>query len=228
MSEDKIDKISAIGKATKAAGADLEGPLGPNRAAFEAAMKQDQVVHVDTTAHIDNNTPRLSPIEEAHNSNNKITLNKNDHQELISQLDDTIQRIDNVKEKLTTTNDLQLRSSVQTVMRKKLEHIDQSLKSALSRVGSEFDSAAAKSKDLPSTGILGPVERFIGMLSQGQHELYNLSGNIHALSESKQLSPASLLAIQIKVNMVQQQVELFTALLNKALESTKTIMNVQV
>jgi len=43
-----------------------------------------------------------------------------------------------------------------------------------------------------------------------------------------QLSPATMLLIQIKVGYIQQEIELFTSMLNKALESTKTIMNVQV
>ena len=50
-------------------------------------------------------------------------------------------------------------------------------------------------------------------------EQFNLTG---------QITPANMLAIQMKMGYVQQQIELFTSLLNKALESTKTIMNVQV
>jgi hypothetical protein len=37
-----------------------------------------------------------------------------------------------------------------------------------------------------------------------------------------------MLRIQLKVGYITQEVEFFTAVLNKALESTKTIMNVQV
>jgi hypothetical protein len=44
----------------------------------------------------------------------------------------------------------------------------------------------------------------------------------------KQFTAADMLAMQIKVGYVQQEIEFFTSLLNKALESTKTIMNVQV
>jgi hypothetical protein len=37
-----------------------------------------------------------------------------------------------------------------------------------------------------------------------------------------------MLAMQVKVGFVQQEMEFFTGMLNKALESTKTLMNVQV
>jgi hypothetical protein len=46
--------------------------------------------------------------------------------------------------------------------------------------------------------------------------------------QKDQISPASMLAIQIKVGFISQELDFFTGILNKALESTKTIMNVQV
>jgi hypothetical protein len=45
---------------------------------------------------------------------------------------------------------------------------------------------------------------------------------------NKEITPANMLRIQMKVSYMQQEIEFFTAVLNKALESTKTIMNVQV
>lgn len=233
MTHEKIEKIEKVAKGDKSEGiVDPQELNGPDAEQFNQLMSQ-KTQHADPTATTHNETHRLSPIATAHDSASRIDVNKPSHQKLIAQLDETITRIDQVKDKLAVTNDLQLKSSVQTVMRKKLEHIDESLKAALSKVGSEFEATGVAGADKlpskdPSMGILTPVERFLGMLSKGQSELYNISGHIKAMAETQQVNPAALLAVQIKVNMVQQQIELFTALLNKALESTKTIMNVQV
>jgi hypothetical protein len=44
----------------------------------------------------------------------------------------------------------------------------------------------------------------------------------------KEISPANMLRIQMKVGYIQQEVEFFTAVLNQALQATKTVFNVQV
>ena len=69
----------------------------------------------------------------------------------------------------------------------------------------------------------------MSFLTNSQQQLENLNGTIaHLNIAGPNLSPANMLAIQLKMNAVTQQIELFTSLLNKALESAKTIMNVQV
>jgi hypothetical protein len=73
------------------------------------------------------------------------------------------------------------------------------------------------------------MERFLGLLTHSQAQLGNLAGDIKGITTmDKELSPATMLLLQVKVGYIQQEIELFTSMLNKALESTKTIMNVQV
>jgi len=48
------------------------------------------------------------------------------------------------------------------------------------------------------------------------------------MTEPDKLTAGRLLAVQVKLSFVQQELEFFTNVLNKALESTKTIMNIQV
>ena len=144
--------------------------------------------------------------------------------DLKKQSADLIAKIETFKTELSGAN-ANVRPAYQTLLRNRLEHIDDSLKIALSKAGVEYispDAAATK-------GAVKPIERFIGMLSNSQYQLEHLSTTIDQLQlTDAKLSPASMLAIQIKVGYVQQQIELFTNLLNKSLESIKTIMNVQV
>ena len=74
------------------------------------------------------------------------------------------------------------------------------------------------------------ISRFLGLLTDGQYRMQNIAQavNFMASDTTREINPAKLLLIQIKVGQIQQELEFFAAVLNKALESTKTIMNVQV
>lgn len=171
---------------------------------------------------VDELTPKPSPIEEMQNSSIKLdrtqTVTPND---VISQAHKTIETIDTIKQDLQKP-DLQLKTSAEPLLTNKLVHIDENLQIALSKVGSEV-------KPQEPLGISKPIERFLGFLSHSQHQLDTLASDVQRLQEhGSTFSPATMLAVQTKVGYVQQELEFFTSLLNKALESTKTIMNVQV
>jgi len=133
-----------------------------------------------------------------------------------------IGQIENLKNQLTQTKS-EIKPSYQTLLKNRLSHIDDHLKIALNKAGLEYTPPPIEVKQNSN-----PVHKFIGFLSNSQNQLNNLNISIDQLSASGQISPADMLTIQMKMGYVQQQIELFTSLLNKALESTKTIMNVQV
>jgi hypothetical protein len=144
-------------------------------------------------------------------------------EDLKNQAQGLIAQLENVKSQLSTQTDI--KPSYQNVLRNRLTHIDDTLKIALSKAGVEYKAP----QKTAVTGTVNPIERFIGYLRNSQYQLEHLSQTIDQLNLTKaELTPANMLAIQIKVGYIQQQIELFTSLLNKALESTKTIMNVQV
>lgn len=222
---DKIEKITKIDKAIQEVESGRPEGVHPHKDVFDSLMRQEAAKKVVPTA--ESQITKPSPMEEATKTHHVLDTSKRaSHRELIAQLDSTINQIDQVKNKLGT-QDLDLKNSVQDLMRKKLLHIDETLKSALARVG-KTEPTAAVGELSGAEKVINPIHRFLGLLSEGQSKLYSLSGSITDYASRKEMSPASLLAIQIKVGMVQQQIELFTALLNKALESTKTIMNVQI
>jgi hypothetical protein len=145
-------------------------------------------------------------------------------EQLKTQANQVIAQIDQVKTQLAQTT-TEIKPSYQTLLRNRLTHIDDNLKIALSKAGVEYTPPS----QAPGANSANPLDRFIGFLTNSQKQLEGLNHTIDSLGMQKgQLTPANMLAIQMKIGYVQQQIELFTSLLNKALESTKSIMNVQV
>jgi hypothetical protein len=165
-----------------------------------------------------------SLMDEVRNLNSKVTnMSKMSTEDIKGQSKQLIAQIEDVKTQLSQSPG-DIKSSYQTLLRNRLTHIDANLKIALSKAGVEYTPPADT-----TIAAKSPIEKFIGYLTNSQHQLENLNKTIDALNlDNANLTPANMLALQIKVGYVQQQIELFTSLLNKALESTKTIMNVQV
>lgn len=232
MPTDKIEKVKAITKKLKPEAPGLE----PNQDHFEALMRQ-RSTKVEPTANEQQNvaakevanTEQVTKVEntlfdEVRRLNQKVenVSRTASPQDLVVQADDVVSQIGSLKDKLETPN-LDIKSSVQTLLRSKLDHIDDNLKIVMDKAGLEYTPPEK------ATSFAKPIDRFLGMLTHAQSQLETISSDVKILAESKQeLSPANMLLIQIKVASIQQEIELFTSMLNKALESTKTIMNVQV
>lgn len=146
------------------------------------------------------------------------------HDKLIVQTKEAIARIDEIKHALESPN-VGIKTSAQQLLQNKLNHINESLKIALSRAGVEFNPTANPTHAAP----VNPIERFLGFLTDGQRQLENLGSELTFMGKrGQELTPVNMLAVQVKVGQIQQELELFSSLLNKALESIKTIMNIQV
>lgn len=223
MAEDKILKIEEISEKldTKEAG-EVER-LAPNKERFDELIGNGQ-----ERRSIEIRSPegeKGSLMDQVRDLNNKVeSVSKASPDVLVAQTQDVIKRIEDVKTQLASP-DLQLKDSVQNLLKNKLSHIDDSLKVVMNRAGLEYSPQPAGSQ----TGLVAPIERFIGFLTHGQYQLQKLASDVQMMHLNKEeISPASMLAIQIKVGYVQQEIEFFANMLNKALESTKTIMNVQI
>lgn len=221
MALDKIERISKVSKKLKAETL----PQEPNKDYFDALMRQRKVsTEVVTDVHANKEATKVNSLfDEVRDLSKKADhVTRSSPSELAAQADDVIAQIDTLKNKLETPN-LEIKSSVQTVLRDKLTHIDENLKIALDKAGIEYTPPQK------ATSLTTPMERFLGLLTHSQSQLATLAGDVHTMAlQDQQLSPATMLLIQIKVGYIQQEIELFTSMLNKALESTKTIMNVQV
>jgi hypothetical protein len=221
MPYDKIEKIEKISEKIEKVAQDPGNIADPDH--FAALMRQQSaktdltVAQKEPSAKIDNPFDTVRELNQSTNPENVPTAN-----DIVTQTQDVIGKIDTLKEKLATPN-LEISGPVKNILRNKLEHIDESLKIAISKAGGEYQPFEKP------TGLMSPLDRFIGLLQHGQSQLDNLSTTVTALQDKNgQLSPANMLLIQIKVSQISQEIELFTSMLNKALESTKAIMNVQV
>ena len=193
----------------------------PNKEHFDKLMADESVkteqVKQDVEAEM--KLPnRLEAAADAQNSPRKIQTS-----ELIAQTDNAIEKMEAVKQRLETSN-IEPSRALRTSMERNLTHTNENIKIALSKVGVDYAAPEVK-----TGGLVQPVQKFIGYLTNGQSQLEALSSHLTAISSGGQtISHANMLAIQIKVGLVTQQVEFFASLLNKTLESTKTVMNVQV
>jgi hypothetical protein len=220
---DSLDKIEEISKVSKAGGkgavdgSEVVERIAPDKEQFDSLMRQD-ITHSPQQ-----DVSRTNFMDQVRELNSRVEgVAKASPDSLIKQTHDAIAQIEEVKNKLSQPG-VEIKGSVENLLNNKLSHIDENLKIALNRTGSEYIAPSA-----PATST-NPIERFLGFLTHGQYQLQKIAQEVNAMHLNKtEISPANMLAIQIKMGYVTQEIEFFTALLNKALESTKTIMNVQV
>jgi len=188
-------------------------------------QQNEEIEGVSATSSKSSSSSKVTSLMDEVSKLNKNVSNISDasHPEKIkAQAKDVIAQIEHVKGQLSQAN-TEIKPTYQPLLRNRLTHIDDSLKIALNKAGVEYTPPP-----VASGGNTNAIHKFLGFLTNSQHQLENLHVAIDQFTVRGQITPANMLAIQVKMGYVQQQIELFTSLLNKALESTKTIMNVQV
>lgn len=231
MPTEKIEEIKKISKSAKAeaqpgieeAGAER---MAPNKEKFDTLVGKTEAVDLAEALPPENrrvDTKKVSLMDEVRSLDRSVSeVHKITPDKLVVQAQEMVAKIDEIKEKLGTPS-LEIKGSVQNLLRSKLSHIDESLKIALQKAGVEYKPPE------PVNDAKNPIDRFLGFLTDGQHQLNTLANDVNLMHlNRKEISPASMLAVQIKVGFIQQELEFFAALLNKTLESVKTVMNVQV
>jgi len=214
------ENASAVAPETKV----QRGPA--NQDQFQGMLQKSQPDQVQGVATTDQSTSLMDAVRNLNTAPGKTTGRVASYESLVAQTQEAITKIDEVKKTLESPN-ITIKKSAQQILQNKLTHINESLEIALSRAGVELNPADIKGEaKVPATN---PIERFLGFLTDGQYKLQNLGDELAQIEkDNKQLSPVNLLAIQVKVGQIQQELELFSSLLNKALESIKTVMNIQV
>lgn len=224
-----IEKIDKVKKVTKAATKPVQNiaaeeqlkRLGPNKEQFDKLMV-DQTKKVATDEKIEPARKR-SPIEELREMNSSSAKpTRVTPVELVAQTQEAINKMEDIKGRLKTP-DIAVKESLTPILDNKLEHVNENIQAALSKTGAEYSPPPV------TAPTENPVYRFLGFLTDGQYKLQTLAMEVEKMHLKREdLNPAALLTIQIKVGYITQELEFFSSLLNKALESTKTIMNVQV
>jgi len=215
----------------------LEEVSAPSKVKFDVALQkaddaiqQSKLTIAQQQAIAEASSKKPSPMEMS--SSLKIQyLEPISQSDVVQKAQDTSNRY---RQAISTTSDLYTTSqkdghsltvtpATDAQLSDKLIHADTEIKAALSESGAEVK--ATDFQDLAQK----PLVKYLNMLSNGDVQLNSLMTQINAISASGQkANPEQLFAIQIKLNFVQQQLEFFTNVLNKTLESIKTTMNVQV
>ena len=109
-----------------------------------------------------------------------------------------------------------------TQMNSRIEHMDKSLIDVKKiSSGIQVESAVQPSSS--------PTVKFLHFLTDADRRLDTIVRDINvSTSMGAKLTPEKLLSVQIKLNYVQQEMEFFTNILNRSIESVKTLMNVQI
>jgi regulator of replication initiation timing len=231
--EDKIEAVKKIDKVLKndPSGQEIER-IPPNKEHFDTLMSTEQrqgtvqPPKVTEIAAVEK-THSSSIFDQVKNLDKKVnTISQLSPEDLRNQVRDMIAQMETVKSDLGATKG-NIGASYQHLMHNRLTHIDDNIKVALSKAGVEYKDVMPVA-NLNNTQM-NPLDRFLGLVTHGQYQLEHLSSTIGELGKNGQpISPVDMMRMQIKVGIIQQEIELFTGLLNKALESTKTLMNVQV
>lgn len=224
MAVEKIESIKKIGDSKLDGVKKVQG--GANQDHFESLMLQQQQQKQATTAQQvepTTNSKKPSLMEQVGDLNRKVDQVKRvPPTDIVAQAQEVIGRMSEIKAQLALP-DQSIKPAYRNILNNKLTHINENLRIALSAAGVESVPPPA------SATSNNPIDRFLGFLTDGQAQLQTLGKEVETMNLNKNsLSAASMLAVQIKVGFIQQELEFFSAVLNKALESTKTIMNVQV
>lgn len=226
MALEKIEEIKKIGS-SKLTVDKAEGVADQEH--FEALMLQQQQEQQQrqqtTTQQIEavsaNKKPTL--MDQVADLNRKVEhVKKVQPADIVAQAQDVISRMSQIKDQLAVP-DQSIRPAYRDLLKNKLTHIDENLRIALSAAGVENVPPPSQASSN------NPIDRFLGFLTHGQAQLSTIAKEVESMHLNKNnINAGAMLAVQIKVGFIQQELEFFSSVLNKALESTKTIMNVQV
>jgi len=219
---ERIEEIGSVGSTSEKSSFIAEPErIAPNKEHFDSLYTQGTENHVAPVRKVE--VERVSLMDEISDVNKQVNAMKiAPPDQIVAQIDEAVGKIRTLRSQLEAPG-ATIGAEWQSTLKNKLSHIDETLRVTLNRAGLEYTEP-----NVAATSPSNPIERFLGFLENGQKQLEGLGSEVTRIQGSPSLSPQDMLGMQYKVNLVQQQLELFTSLLNKALESTKTVMNTQV
>lgn len=119
------------------------------------------------------------------------------------------------------SENLKLKRSQTHLLKNKLTEAQEHIRGAAQKLG--INSPPMK---MPQGA--GPINRFIAYVNDGQDQLIQVQNQLKKMSaKGGQLSAAEMLAVTVKMNLAQQEIEYSTTLLGKVMDSVKQVMNIQ-
>lgn len=143
------------------------------------------------------------------------------HDSILGQMNSTSSVLGDLQNHLTNKN-LKLRQSHKYLLRNKLTSANEQIRAATSKTGADTGPPIAK------LSRQSPVNKFLGLLTDGQKQLSNAQSQIQNLNmNGKTMNPGDLLLVQVKLAKAQQELEYSSVLLSTAVSDIKTLFNIQ-
>lgn len=143
------------------------------------------------------------------------------NESVMSQMNSTSSVLGDLQNQLSNKN-LNLRQSQKYLLRNKLTNANELIRTAASKTGVDTGPPVAQ------LSRQSPVNKFLGLLTDGQNQLANAQSQIQNLNMNGQaMNPGDLLLIQVKLAKAQQELEYSSVLLSTAVSDIKTLFNIQ-
>ncbi|OGN65829.1 MAG: hypothetical protein A2888_01445 [Chlamydiae bacterium RIFCSPLOWO2_01_FULL_28_7] len=184
----------------------------PDKSTFETFKEQAPSAVTQSTA------SGISPMELAQKS---AISQAPTYQTILAQTQNTRDTLGEIEKQLKTP-DLKLKKSHQELLNTKLTNANEHLDDA----NNILNAKETKPSQIP--GNANPAVKFLGYITDGQNKLVEAQNQLSAISNSnKEMRPADMLLIQVKLSQAQQEIEYSTVLLSKVIDSLKQILNIQ-
>ena len=136
---------------------------------------------------------------------------------------------DQILAKVNINPQMEIGIAAQKKMELQMSQLQDQLKS-LGVLAGTPSSAQPVALNTSGQSLTKPFSMFFGFITNGEKQLYGLEKELSAFGKDNgaHFTPADMLRVQLKLSHVSQQLELFTSMLNKGLESSKTVLNTQI
>lgn len=124
-------------------------------------------------------------------------------------------------EKQLKDKNLKLKRPQSHLVKQKLSDANEHIRAGGSKLGMKLPE-----ENIPKN--LGPIARFIAMVNDGQNQLGAVQEQLKKMSaKGKQINPADMLSVQVKMGLAQQEIQYTSTLLGKVIQSFTQLMNTQ-
>lgn len=159
---------------------------------------------------------QISPFDLAHGG----ALPSPSYDNLLAQANNASVSLGGIQNQLSYPN-LKVNEAHKRLLDSKLKESNSLLRSAATKLGAEpVPETPSASKNV--------IERFVGMVSDGQSQLFSAKKQLQNLKDKgEQINPGDMLLIQLKMNKAQQLLEFSSVVLTNAVSSFKMLMQIQ-
>ncbi len=161
--------------------------------------------------------PQISPFDLAHGG----AMPTASYDTLIAQTANAQMTLGGIQNQLAYPK-LKVNEAHRRLLDNKLQDTNSLLRSASSKMGADVVPETA-------TTAQGAIEKFVGMVTDGQSQLVAAKRQLQNLKDKgDQINPGDMLLIQLKLNKAQQLLEFSSVVLSKAVDSFKMLMQIQI